>query len=293
MNLHHLKVFLAVADAGSISAGAEQLHISQPAVTREIRELEARLDLILFDRLPRGVALTEAGQRLHHYAERIFALEHAAEREMRGFAGLAEGELRLAASATLGTYLLPALISRFRALHPGIHIDLQVSNTRLVTELLDDERASLGFVEGPFPRDAYASHLLERDRLLPVSGPQHPLARRSDLHAADLSGQDLYLREQGSGTRAAIEQAYHDHGLELCPRLSIASSEALKHLVQDGQGIAWLSQRAVGSELSNGSLVQLQLDDLQIERELHVLWHTGRSLSPAPTAFLALAQERH
>ena len=129
MNLHHLKVFLAVAQTGSISGGAARLFISQPAVTREIRELEGRLQLPLFDRQTRGVSLTEAGQRLLPYAERIFALEQAAERDLAEFASLGAGELRLCASATLGSYLLPGLIAEFRQQHPGLSISLQIGNT--------------------------------------------------------------------------------------------------------------------------------------------------------------------
>ncbi|UTH36921.1 LysR substrate-binding domain-containing protein [Pseudomonas sp. KHPS1] len=294
MNLHHLKVFLAVAEAGSISAGAERLHISQPAVTREIRELEASLDLRLFDRLPRGVQLTEGGQRLLDYARRIFALEQAAERDLRDFAQLEQGELHLGASATLGAYLLPPLISRFRALHPQIFVSLEVSNTEAVTRQLDDGRISLGFVEGPFAQADYDHRLLARDALLPVVAPRHPLARTAaPLQASELQAYPLYMREPGSGARASVEQAYRAHGLEPRAGMAIGSTEALKRLLADGQGIAWLSQRVVERELASGELQRLTVQDLQIERELHVLWRPGASLSPAPAAFLALSEPPH
>ncbi|CAN7194316.1 LysR family transcriptional regulator [Pseudomonas solani] len=287
MNLHHLKVFLAVAESGSISGGAERLHISQPAVTREVRELEARLGITLFDRQPRGVTLTEGGLRLHRYAQRIFALEQAAEADLRSFAGLDDGELRLGASATLGSYLLPDLIARFHARHPEIRVDLQVSNTREITQALADERIALGFVEGDFDRTTHAFRLLERDRLLPVCSPTHALAGQGRLAATELASQALYLREEGSGTRASIEQAYAHQGLEVRARMAIASTEALKRLVRDGQGIAWLSQRVIDDDLAAGRLVALEVEDLRIERELHLLWHPTRTLSPAPAAFLA------
>ena len=290
MNLHHLKVFLAVAEAGSISAGAERLHISQPAVTREIRDLEASLDLRLFDRLPRGVQLTEGGQRLLDYAQRIFTLESAAERDLRDFAQLEHGELHLGASATLGVYLLPPLINRFRREHPHIFISLEVSNTDVVTRQLDEGRISLGFVEGPFARDTYAHRLLARDALLPVAGATHPLARLASLDATQLQAYPLYMREPGSGARSSIEQAYRAHGLEARAHMAIGSTEALKRLLADGQGIAWLSQRVVERELASGELHHLPVSDLQIERELHVLWRQGASLSPAPAAFLALSE---
>lgn len=291
MNLHHLKVFLTVAESGSVSAGAARLFISQPAVTREIRDLEASIGLPLFDRRPRGVSLTEGGQRLLHYAQRIFALEEAAERDLRGFASLDDGELRLGASATLGSYLLPELIEGFHRLHPCVAIDLSVSNTREVAAQLEDGSISLGFVEGAFDEQAFASHLLDRDRLLPVAGPAHPLAGRSGLDARELAGQPHYLREEGSATRASVEQAYRERGIEVRARMSIGSTEALKRLVQDGRGIAWLSPHMVREELASGRLVRLEVADLRIERSLHAIWRPKQNLSPAPAAFLDLVRK--
>ena len=291
MNLHHLKVFLAVAEAGSISAGAEQLHISQPAVTREIRDLEASLGLQLFERRPRGVQLTEGGERLRHYAQRIFALEQAAERDLHNFAQVESGELHLGASATLGTYLLPTLIRQFRQQYPQIRINLGVSNTHQVTQQLDDGQISLGFVEGAFVREQYAHHLLARDALLPVVSPQHPLARAKQLNAADLQAYPLYLREPGSGTRHSIEQAYKSHGLEIEPHVAIASTEALKALLEDACGIAWLSERSISVELTSGRLQHLSVADLKIERELYALWRPDSTLSPASARFLSLCQK--
>ena len=290
MNLHHLKVFRAVAEAGSISAGAARLHISQPAVTREIRELEASVGVPLFDRQPRGVALTEGGQRLLQYAQRIFALEQAAEHELRSFASLSQGELRLGASATLGSYLLPPLLGRFRAEHPQVFVDLRVSNTAEVTAQLDDGLIALGFVEGPFAAGDYAHRRLARDALLPVAGPRHPLAGRRGLGLAELAAHALYLREPGSGTRRSVEQAYREHGLEAQPGMVVGGTEALKRLIADGQGIAWLSQLAVVDELASGRLVRLDVRDREIVRDLHVLWRRDSQLSPAPAAFLAVLE---
>lgn len=288
MNLHHLKVFLAVAQAGSVSRGAETLHISQPAVTREIRDLEASLGLPLFDRHPRGVTPTEGGQRLLQFAERIFALEQAAERDLRDLAGLGHGELILGASATLGAYWLPPLLNSFREQHPGVFVSLQMSNTQEVLQQLDDALISLGFVEGPFPAEDYAHHLLARDQLLPVVGPAHPLAGRRGLYMAELQAHELYLREAGSGARASIEQAYRKHGLDARAAMIGGGTEPLKRLIAGGRGIAWLSQLVVEEELADGRLVQLDVRDLQIERDLHVLWRLGSRLNPAPAAFLQM-----
>lgn len=289
MNLHHLKVFLAVAEAGSISAGAEKLHISQPAVTREIRDLEASISIKLFDRQSRGVRLTEAGERLRDYARRIFALEQAAERDLQTFVNIQQGELLLGASATLGTYWLPPLLSRFRQQHSQIFISLEVTNTQQVLEQLESGRIQLGFIEGECHDPGVAKQLLARDALLPVVAPQHPLAQhRQPISAHELQQYPLYLREQGSGARLSIETAYAQVGITAQAQMAIGSTEAIKHLLKDALGVAWLSQRVVDNELQTGHLVRLQVADLQIERELHALWRGDISLSPAPAAFLAM-----
>lgn len=287
MNLHHLKVFLAVAQTGSISAGAARLFISQPAVTREIRELEGRLQLALFDRQTRGVSLTEAGQRLLPYAEHIFALEREAERDLAEFASLGAGELRLCASATLGSYLLPSLIAEFQQQHPGLAISLQIGNTASSLRALDSGDCSLAFIEGPFIREAFNHHLLGSDALLPVSSPRHPLASCPRLNASELAEAELFLREEGSGTRSTLEQVYRAHGLTPKVALALGNSVALKRSLQSGRGVAWISELAIEDELRSGELVRLEVEDLHIRRDLHALWRRERSLSPAAHALLA------
>ncbi|HSC82586.1 MAG TPA: LysR substrate-binding domain-containing protein [Pseudomonas sp.] len=286
MNLHHLKVFLAVAQAGSISAGAEQLHISQPAVTREIRELEARLQLALFDRQTRGVTLTAAGQRLLPFAERIFALELAAERDLQGFASLNKGELPLAASATLGNYLLPAVIATFQQQHPGLQISLQISNTAQSLERLERGEVSLAFIEGPFDAQRWQSQRIGSDALLPVASPRHPLASRRRLQPQELASAELFMREAGSGTRTTLEKAYQAQGLEPRIALSLGSTEALKSSLLHGYGVAWISELAVQEELRSQQLVTLACAQLEIRRDLNVVWSAEHSLSPAALALL-------
>src|SRR5581483_3751464 len=148
MNLRHLAIFHAIARRGSVNAAAEHLHTSQPAVSRELRTLEERLGVVLFDRLPRGMRLTEAGQVLLDYADRIFTLDQAAERAMHELANLESGHLAIGASNTLGTYLLPALLAAFHTRYPGIELSLEVTNTEHVVEGVRGMRYALGFVEG-------------------------------------------------------------------------------------------------------------------------------------------------
>src|SRR5216684_3747145 len=143
MNLRHLSVFHGIAKAGSVNAAARLLHTSQPAVSRELRTLEERLGVLLFDRLPRGMRLTEAGQVLLNYAGRIFGLDEAAERAIRELADLEGGQLAIGASNTLGTYLLPAFIASFHTRYPKVSLNLEVGNTQEIVKGVLDSRFAL------------------------------------------------------------------------------------------------------------------------------------------------------
>lgn len=291
MNLHHLKIFYVVAEAGSISLGAERLFISQPAVTREIRELELTLGVTLFDRLSRGVTLTEAGQRLVQFASRIFILEHAAEMEMRAFAGLTAGKLTLGASTTVGAYFLPQWLSAFHCAHPAIDVSLLIANTASVEAKVLEHDITLGFVEGPFNTLSFASVLIGHDAIIAVTHAKHALATQETISAAELTENKVIMREPGSGTRATIEKAYRALNLSIRPALSVGSTEAIKQLLLTGNGIAWLSEQAVRYELQAGTLIRLPINDLVIKRPLHMIWHKEQKLNPSASAFHSLILE--
>ena len=292
MKFTHLAAFDAAAPAGSVTAAAEQLHVSQPALTREIRELEERLGVALFDRLPRGMQLTEAGQMLAEYARQIFRLADAAEAAVGEFAGLKRGHLVVASSRTIGTYLMPALMDAYRDLYPGVTIELVISNSEQVKSAVLGQRCQLGLIEGPYGDDAFEVMSLGDDEIMAVAGPGHPLARRRTLNAAALSDVELVMREEGSGTREVVEQAYAAHGLSLDPALVVGSQEAIKRLLRIGHAVSWVSRLSVQDELESGALVQLPVADIRVARNLHMLWRKGQTLSPAARAFRKLTTEK-
>src|SRR6267378_2364526 len=199
MNLRHLSVFHGIAKAGSVNAAARLLHTSQPAVSRELRTLEERLGVLLFDRLPRGMRLTEAGKVLLDYAARIFGLDEAAERAM--------GELAIGASNTIGTYLLPAFVTSFHVRYPKVSLNLQIGNTQEIVKGVLDSRFALGFVEGRIRDEAIEAKEFRRDRIVAVVAPQHPLAKASPRSVQSLADSPAILREPGSGTREIVERA--------------------------------------------------------------------------------------
>jgi DNA-binding transcriptional LysR family regulator len=288
MNFTHLFAFFQVARAGSICAGADRLCVSQPAVTREIKELEDRLRLKLFDRLPRGVALTEAGTVLFRYAEQIFLLADTAASELKELAGLGAGHLKIGASATLGVYFVPDLIASFQTKHPQVNIDLTVTNTEQVEGGLRGQRFSLGFVEGPFNEEVLDARLIGADEIAAVAGALHPQVGIA-LSTRSLVNRAVILREHGSGTRAIVEHAFAQVGLEIEPMMSLSNTEAIKRMLMAQSSIGFLSMLSVKEELQRGDLALIDVRELRIEQPLHMVWLKGRSLSPSAQAFFAWA----
>ncbi|MFP6559085.1 LysR family transcriptional regulator [Paraburkholderia sp. B3] len=290
MNFTHLLAFYEVARVGSISAGAERLHVSQPAVTREIRELEDRVGLILFDRLPRGVALTEAGKTLFDYADRIFTLADGAESQLRELAGLGAGHMKIGASATLGVYFVPDVLARFNAAWPRVAIDLTVTNTERVEAGLRDLTFTLGFVEGPFDDTLLHARRIGSDEIAVVAAAGHPRAG-ARLTANELVDQVVLMREPGSGTRAIVEEAYARAGLRIEPLMSVSDTEAIKRMLLAQHALAYVSVLSISNELRRGELTIIEVEDLRIERPLHMVWNKGRSLSPSNQALFDLVVE--
>lgn len=287
MNFTHLLAFYEVARAGSVSAGALKLHVSQPAVTREIRELEERLGAVLFDRLPRGVALTEAGTLLFDYADRIFTLADAAEGQMKELAGLSAGYMKIGASGTLGVYFVPEIIARFNATFPRVAIDLTVTNTERVEAGLRDHTFTFGFVEGPFDETILHARPIGADEVAVVAAAGHPAVGRK-LRPQDLIDQTVIMRESGSGTRAIVEEAYSRLGLAIEPLMSVSDTEAIKRMLLAQHALAYVSVLSVKDELRRGEMSIVEVDGLRIERPLHMVWLKGRSLSPSSQALFDL-----
>jgi DNA-binding transcriptional LysR family regulator len=217
-----------------VNAAAERLHTSQPAVSRELRNLEERIGSPLFDRLPRGMRLTEAGRVLLDYAERIFGLERAAEHAIRELTDLEGGQLTIGASNTLGTYLLPAFVAAFHTRHPKVNLSLEIGNTQEIVKGLLESRFVLGFVEGRIMNDAIEARELRRDRIVAVVAPSHPLATAKAISVRSLATSPAILREPGSGTREIVERAFARNRVGLRCGLQISSSEAIKRAAMAG-----------------------------------------------------------
>lgn len=291
MNLNHLAIFHAVAEEESISRGAVRLCVSQPAVSKQVRELEAALGLTLFDRLPRGVKLTDAGQVLAGHARRLFAEEADAERAVAELKGLSQGSLRVGASLTIGVYLLPEILGAYRKRHPHIELQLEIANTQMIQQKLRENALDAALTEG-FMETDFSSELdaevFRHDELIAVVPPGHRLLKEKTVTAAHFCAEPFLMREAGSGTREVVERALAQQNITVQPVMSLGSTEAIKRAVVAGLGVAIISRLALGTELSVGSLQALEIADLSIKRPLHIVRLRGKSESHATRAFFVL-----
>lgn len=286
MNLHHLAIFNAVAETGSISAAAQRLHISQPALSREIKDFEARLGVTLFERIPRGMRMTHAGEVLQEYAARLFDISRTAQSAMREIADARMGHLSIGASNTNGTYVLPRRLATFRRDNPDVRISMFIGNTEQISQGVADLRFTLGFIEGPLHVGGLVAEPFGQDDLVPVAAPDHELLQTKHAAASAIEGLPLLMREHGSGTRELIAEMLEAQGIRQGSVMEFGNTEALKQAVMYGGGIAWLPRISIVRELREGTLAALPIEPLMIRRQLSVIRRANAHLNPTSEAFL-------
>ncbi len=293
INLPHLRVFKVVFEESSITAAARRLRISQPAVSKQLAELESSLGTTLVDRLPRGVRLTAAGELLQAHTRRIFQAEADAEAALAEFLGLNQGKLSVGASTTVGSYLVPVVFGDFHKQHPGVGLQLEIGNTSAIQQALREGRLDVGLTEGLVTGEDLDVEVFAHDEIVLIASPDHELARETEVEATRLSQLPLILREQGSGTRDVIEAALADRGISVSPVMSLGGSEAVKNAVAQGLGLALLSRLTVELELAVGRFKELSLRGIELKRALHLLTLKGKHPSPAADEFLGLLRARY
>jgi len=285
LNLHHLRVFAAVAEQGGFSRAAATLHLSQPAVSKAVRELERQVGITLIDRSARTPRLTEGGEALYARARELFGVERVAEDELRGIRGLERGTLRVGASTTIATYLLPAILGRFHAAHPQVALRVASANTRSIARRLLEGRLDIALVEGPVRHARLEPRAWRDDELVVIAPPMHPLARKRRVRAAALAAEPFIVRERGSGTRTVVERALAARGLAPRQAMQLGSTEVIKQAVAAGLGLAIVSRAAAADQLALGRIALVRVVDLTIERTFLQLRLRGRGTSAAASAF--------
>jgi len=264
MSDRRLKVFHTVARLLSFTKAAEALHMTQPAVTFQVRQLEEYFNTRLFDRTHNKVNLTPAGERVSEFAERIFDLYAEMENKVRDLTGEISGALTIGASTTIAEYMLPALLGEFKSQYPDINLRLKVSNSEGIVSMVEQNVIDLGLVESPVSNKNLIVEVCHDDQLVVVVAPDHELAKsRAGVKAADIVRYPFVSREEGSGTRDFIMQYLLEAKVRLSDMnicLELGSPESIKGAVEAGMGITIISRSIIGKELKLNTLCELQLD---------------------------------
>ncbi|MEJ2643638.1 MAG: selenium metabolism-associated LysR family transcriptional regulator [Gammaproteobacteria bacterium] len=258
-----LQVFHTVARLLSFTKAAETLHMTQPAVTFQVRQLEEYFNTRLFDRTHNRISLTEAGKRVYEYADRIFELYSEMENSVREMTGEISGVLIMGASTTIAEYMLPALLGDFKHKYPEVNVHLKVSNTDGIVHMVENNVIDLGVVEAPVTNKNLVVEVCRMDQLVAVVPPTHPLAKHQTVGIAQLLEYPYICREEGSGTREVISDYFLSSGVnvsDVTVCMELGSPEAIKGAVEAGMGVSIVSRATILKELQLGSLVAINLD---------------------------------
>jgi LysR family transcriptional regulator, low CO2-responsive transcriptional regulator len=284
--LRQLAVFEAAARNLSFTRAAEELHLSQPAVSMQIKELEASAGLPLFERVGRKLFLTNAGSELLGHARDILRALGDAEVTLDALKGLRGGRVGIAVTST-AKYFSPQLLAQFRKLQPEVELRLAVNNRDAVIEQLAGNQVDVAIMGRPPQAPDTVGEVFAPHPFVIVAAPDHPLARRGRMSLAALASETFLVREPGSGTRSAMQEFFADHDFSVKVGMEIASNETIKQAVMAGIGISFISRHTVGFELQSGRLATVDVLGLPVLRHWYVVHLVAKRLSPSALAFKA------
>lgn len=284
ITLRQFRVFEAVARHLSFTQAARELHLSQPAVSMQVKQLEEQVGLPLYENVGKQIYLTEAGTEIFHYSRAISQLLEEAEEVIDELKGTHRGRLTISVAST-ANYFVPTLLGIFHERFPGVTVSLDVTNRETLLEQLSDNLVDL-VVMGQPPRDMDLEAGIFLDNpLVVIAPPNHALAGQKGIPLKRLEEEVFLTRERGSGTRGAIERFFNQHGVRLTTGMEIASNEAIKQSVEAGLGLGLLSRHTLDMELALGKLVILDVEDFPITRHWYVMHRKGKRLSAVAQAF--------
>jgi DNA-binding transcriptional LysR family regulator len=287
--LHQLKVFETAARHRSFTRAAEELFLTQPTVSMQIKQLTKTVGLPLFEQVGKRLYLTDAGRELYATCQEIFDQLSEFEMKVAELKGMKQGRLRLATISTT-KYFVPRLLGPFCQLYPGIDISLEVTNHERILERLSDNQDDVYILSQP-PEDFDINCYPFVENPLVVLAPRHhPLVQEKNIPLSRLNGEPFIMREPGSGTRKAVQKLFEEHKISVKVRLELGSNEAIKQAIVGGLGISVLSRHTLALEGTNGPLAILDVEGFPIERYWYVVYPAGKQLSVIARTFLEYLQ---
>ena len=279
MNLNQLKIFYFAVKSGNLSTAAEQLFITQPAVTKGIQRLQEYYELKFIDYVGKKLVLTDAGEVLFKIAEKIFDMETHAEESIRDFQQRKRGRIRILSSESFGDYYLPEVIIPFCKAYPLVQVSMNILPTELVVENTASLNCDIGFISYPVDHEKLVVREVLEDELVIITPRRHLLAGRHWLRPRDLEGQPLIMHEEESAPRRAIDDFVQRHGINIKIPMELSSNRAIKRAVEHGVGIALISRKVAKEEIEERRLVALSLGDPVMKRKFFLVHHRDKYIS--------------
>ena len=291
MEIRQLRAFVAIADSGTFTAGATRVHVTQAAISMQIRQLENELGAKLFVRAPRRVILTEAGEHLLLRARQILREHDSALDEIAELAGAERGRIRIgSASAMVLTEALPKILKEFRKQHAKAEIAVVSGTSKALVEQILAGELDVGFVSLPVEARAIETERLRSDSLVAIASPRHPLAAQRTISAYALAGEKLILGERGGNTRRLIDQFFAHAGVTLNVSMELSRQAAIKRMVEEDMGVGIVPLESVQEEVEKGRLVRWWIEGAQINWELGLARLSGSYESPVMQSFIRLVR---
>ena len=284
ITLRQFQVFEAAARLGGYTRAAETLHLSQPAVSMQIRQLEEQVGMPLFDQIGKKIHLTDAGRTLYQHAQNILAQVQEAQLELEEMRGVRRGELNITIAST-ANYFAPQLLATFCQRYPEVKVSLDVSNREHILALLNEADKDLAIMGRPPEASDLVAHPFMENPLVVIAAPNHPLAGARKIPITRLAQESFISRETGSGTRIAAERFFDAAGTHLITAMEMSSNEAIKQAVQAGLGLGIVSVHTLDMEFKLGRLTVLHVEGFPILKEWYIVHRDGKRFSAAAQAF--------
>ncbi len=286
MTFRKLEIFYTVAEILNMTKASKILYISQPSISQVIKELEGDMEVQFFQRIGRKLYLTEEGKVFKGYALRMLNLYRESTEVIRDMKELRRGNIKLGASTTIGTYLLPDIVADFKREYPHIDIDLFIDNTDIISKELLKNKLDIAFVEGPVYEEELRQQKIWDDKLVFISSRESTWDKV--ITREDISNEVLILREKGSGSRKVFEKAIGEERNR--DVFVFGSTEAIKRAVKKGIGIACVSSLAIADEVTREELRVSEIEGLEIKRDLNILYHKDKQFSSLIEEFLNFSE---
>jgi DNA-binding transcriptional LysR family regulator len=291
MEIRQLRAFVAIAESGTFTAGALRVHVTQAAISMQIRQLENEIGAKVFVRAPRHVILTEAGEQLLRRARHILREHDAALDEIAELAGAERGRLRIgSASAMVLTDQLPSILAELSAQHPGAEIGVASGTSEVLVDQILAGDIDIAFVSLPVDVRGIKTERLSEDQLVAIASPRHKLAKQRTISAYTLAGERLILGERGGNTRRLIDQFFAQAGVTLHVAMELSRQQAIRRMVEADMGVGIVPLQSVIEDVENGKLVRWWIEGAQINWELGIAQLTGGYESPIMQTFIRLSR---